>query len=202
MPPTGALFSPAFIELAEAAGFTEAFLPSVEPAEIYADKAGAEILKQMYVFPDRKGRLLCLRPEGTATCQLLAREEFKRQRDVRLWYEARCFRYERPQTGRYREFSQFGIEILNPRRDCREELIALAEQMVRRFDPEAQTVKAVKRGLAYYSEDGFEILCPRLGAQKQVAGGGRYDEGIGFAIGLDRMVIAAQRAGTILTATS
>jgi histidyl-tRNA synthetase len=48
----------------------------------------------------------------------------------------------------------------------------------------------VKRGLAYYVEGGFEALCPRLGAQKQIAGGGRYAEGVGWAIGLDRLLLA------------
>jgi histidyl-tRNA synthetase len=141
-------------------------LPSLEPAAIYIDKAGAEVLRQMYVFPDRKGRELCLRPEGTATCQLLARGPLARQRDVRLWYETKCWRYEQPQAGRYREFTQFGIEILNPRRDYREDLVELGARSVRRFDPEAIVRAKVKRGLAYYTEDGFEVLSPRLGAQQ------------------------------------
>jgi histidyl-tRNA synthetase len=47
----------------------------------------------------------------------------------------------------------------------------------------------VKRGLAYYTEEGFEISCPALGSQKQVLGGGRYAEGIGFAIGIDRLML-------------
>lgn len=59
-----------FIEEAEQAGFDEIVLPCVEPSQIYADKAGSEILSQMYTFPDRAQRELCLRPEGTATCQL------------------------------------------------------------------------------------------------------------------------------------
>lgn len=49
---------------------------------------------------------------------------------------------------------------------------------------------AVRRGLAYYTEDGFEVRCDQLGAQKQVAGGGRYAEGIGWAIGLERLILA------------
>ena len=48
----------------------------------------------------------------------------------------------------------------------------------------------MRRGLAYYTEDGFEAGCSRLGAQKQIAGGGRYAEGIGWAIGLDRLALA------------
>jgi histidyl-tRNA synthetase len=167
-------------------------LPSLEPAAIYVDKAGAEVRAQMYVFSDRKGRELCLRPEATATCQLLAKGPLARQRDVRLWYETKCWRYEQPQAGRYREFTQFGVEILNPRRDFRADLLELGQRLVRCFVPEAVVSAQVKRGLAYYNEDGFEVLSPRLGAQQQVLGGGRYPEGIGFAIGVDRLVLAAR----------
>src|ERR1041385_5388854 len=92
------------IRVAEANGFEEIVLPAIEPAEVYAEKAGAEILDQMYVFPDKKGRRLCLRPEGTATCQLIARDKLKFDKNVCLWYVTSCWRYERPQEGRYREF--------------------------------------------------------------------------------------------------
>lgn len=122
--------------------------------------------------------------------QELARSWNGRRKDVRVFYETRCWRYESPQAGRYREFSQFGMEILNPRQDYRQELMDLAATMVGRY-AEGQLLPGVKRGLAYYTEDGFEVICPHLGAQKQVVGGGRYEEGIGFAIGLDRLVLAS-----------
>jgi histidyl-tRNA synthetase len=185
--------SAAFINLAEESGFSEVVLPSIEPSDIYADKAGPEVLGQMYVFPDRKGRSLCLRPEGTATCQLLAQGPLRFQKDVRLWYEARCWRYERPQAGRYREFTQFGVEALNPSRDYRDEMMELGRRMIGRFARELDASPSVARGLAYYVGDGFEISCPILGAQKQVLGGGRYAEGIGFAIGVDRLMLAMER---------
>ena len=145
----------------------------------------------MYVFADRAGRELCLRPEGTATLQALARSWNGKRKDVRFYYETRCWRYETPQAGRYREFTQFGVEVLNPRGDVRDELLQLAEGMVARFAGDYEVRPSVKRGLAYYTEDGFEVLCPQLGAQKQVLGGGRYAEGIGFAIGVDRLCLAS-----------
>lgn len=181
--------STVFIDLAEASGFSEVVLPSIEPAEVYEQKAGPEILNQMYVFPDRKERSLCLRPEGTATCQLLAQGPWKQKKDVRIWYETRCWRYERPQAGRYREFTQFGIEVLNPTTDVRVELIELAKKMVANVTTKFEVADKIQRGLAYYIEDGFEISCPDLGAQKQVLGGGRYKEGIGFAAGVDRLML-------------
>ena len=179
------------IDLATKAKFDEIILPCIEPEAVYTDKAGPEILKQMYVFPDKKNRELCLRPEGTATIQLLANKFWKVQKDVKLFYFERCWRYERPQAGRYREFFQFGVEWINPRdvKQAKGELIALAEAMISTRTTEYTVTDSIQRGLAYYVEDGFEISIPALGAQKQVLGGGRYAEGIGFAIGFDRLML-------------
>jgi len=178
------------IVLAESANFNEIVLPSVEPASVYIDKAGEEILNQMYVFPDKKNRSLSLRPEATATVQLIADKHFSRRKDVKLWYFERCWRYEKPQEGRYREFFQFGLEILNPVSDtARDELIALAEQMVALKTDDFVVARSVKRGLDYYTADGFEIVVSALGAQKQVVGGGAYKQGIGFAVGFDRLML-------------
>jgi histidyl-tRNA synthetase len=175
-------------------------LPCLEPAAIYSSRAGEEILAQMYAFEIR-GRQLCLRPEATATCQLLAAGPLRNRGETRVWYEARCWRYETPQQGRYREFTQFGVEILNPRTQnldrYRRELIELAERMITEFEPDYRLAPQVKRGLAYYTQDGFEITSSRLGAQQQLLGGGGYERGIGFAIGVDRLGLAAQMANTI-----
>ncbi len=173
-------------------GYGELVLPAMEQSRLYTDKAGPEILGQMYVFPDRGGRELCLRPEGTATVQAIARKHYRTQKDVLFWYECRCYRYERPQAGRYREFSQLGVEWINPSRDPQPELIALAEQLLQLvITPERYVINPLAaRGLAYYIDgQGFEVACPELGAQQQVVGGGSYAEGCGFAIGLDRLML-------------
>lgn len=179
------------IELAENAGFSEVIIPSIEPSQVYIDKAGAEILNQMYIFDDKKGRKLCLRPEVTATIQLLADKHYRRNKNVKIWYFERCWRYERPQEGRYREFFQFGVEVINPSStDVKKELIELAESMISLQTKDYEVFDSVKRGLSYYIEDGFEITVPSLGAQKQVLGGGAYAQGIGFAIGFDRLMLS------------
>lgn len=178
------------IAMADAAGFEEIQLPSLEPSSIYVDKAGPEVLSQMYVFPDRKGRSLCLRPEATATVQRIADQHFKRRRNVKLWYFERCWRYEQPQEGRYREFLQLGLEVLNPSSpSVRDELLELARSMVSVRTTAFDVADSVKRGLDYYTEPGFEISVPSLGAQKQVVGGGAYRGGIGFALGFDRLML-------------
>ena len=179
------------IILAEEKGFGEIILPSVEPQSIYTEKAGEEILGQMYTFRDKGERELCLRPEGTATVQLIANKYWNSQKDVKLWYFERCWRYERPQMGRYREFFQFGVEWINPRNveDAKRELIELSKKMIEIVTNEYEVNESVKRGLSYYITEGFEISIPSLGAQKQVVGAGQYKEGIGFAVGFDRLMI-------------
>lgn len=179
------------IVLAEGSGFEEIILPSIEPQAIYTEKAGEEILGQMYTFSDKGERELCLRPEGTATIQLIANKYWNTQKDIKLWYFERCWRYERPQMGRYREFFQFGIEWINPRNieNAREELIQLSKKMVEIVTDEYEINESVKRGLSYYVNEGFEISIPSLGAQKQVVGAGQYKEGIGFAVGFDRLML-------------
>ncbi|MFZ6731498.1 ATP phosphoribosyltransferase regulatory subunit [Undibacterium sp. Ji42W] len=180
----------ALIGIVEANGFNEIMLPSLEPANIYVNKAGPEVLSQMYVFSDKKGRQLCLRPEATATVQLLADKHFKQKKNLKLWYFERCWRYEKPQEGRYREFFQFGVEIIHPDNPaCRAELLAMAEQMVALKTGAYEVASSVKRGLDYYTEAGFEISVPALGAQKQVVGGGSYQQGMGFGLGFDRLML-------------
>lgn len=179
------------IGASELQGFREIILPCIEPQSIYTNKAGQEVLDQMYVFKDKGSRDICLRPEGTATVQLIANKHWKDQKNVKLWYFERCWRYERPQAGRYREFFQFGVEWINPSDItlAKIELIALAEEMIGMVTNEYEVNASVKRGLSYYTTEGFEISIPSLGAQKQVAGGGQYKEGIGFAIGFDRLML-------------
>jgi len=180
-----------FSMLAEQMGYEEVFLPTIELADVYVNKAGKEILGQMFEWEDKGRRQVCLRPEGTATCQLLAKSLFKFNKDVKLFYTVQCFRYEQPQAGRYREFTQFGVEWLNPSdiEAARDELLWMAEECIKCLTDNYELNSSVKRGLAYYVEDGFEISCPELGAQKQVLGGGRYDEGIGYAFGVDRLLL-------------
>lgn len=176
------------ITLAEISGFEEILLPSIEPADIYVKKAGKKILNQMYVFQDKKGRQLCLRPEATATIQLVVNH--LQGKEKRLWYFEKCWRYERPQAGRYREFYQFGVEIVNPKdKNAKELLIDMATGMVGLKTNKFNVDVSVRRGLDYYVEDGFEINCPQLGAQQQVCGGGAYEVGIGFALGFDRLML-------------
>jgi histidyl-tRNA synthetase len=95
-------------------GYQEYEGPYLESIELYAAKSGDELVNQQsYVFPDRDGNLITLRPELTPT---LARMVAKRQRQLvyplRWWSFGPCWRYERPQKGRSREFFQWNVDLL------------------------------------------------------------------------------------------
>jgi histidyl-tRNA synthetase len=98
-------------------GYEEIRLPLLEPTELFVRSVGEDtdiVAKEMYTFPDRKGRSLTLRPEGTAGVARAYIENGLGQRPqpLRLSYLGPMFRYEKMQRGRYRQFSQIGIEIL------------------------------------------------------------------------------------------
>ena len=148
----------------------------------------------MWTFKDKGGRECCLIPEVTGVIQELANQlswEKSMKKPIRLFYVNRCYRYEKPQAGRYREFTQFGIECLfgDPAED-KVEVTSILLKCMEQFSISYEYDDNVKRGLGYYIQEGFEIKCSVLGAQKQVAGGGRYKEGIGWAIGVDRLLLA------------
>jgi len=101
----------------EGFGYSEIRLPLLEPTELFVRTVGEGtdiVSKEMYTFADRKGRSLTLRPEGTASVARAFIENGLGQRPqpLRLSYFGPMFRYERMQRGRYRQFSQIGIEVL------------------------------------------------------------------------------------------
>ncbi|MEM1613039.1 MAG: histidine--tRNA ligase [Desulfurococcaceae archaeon] len=102
-----------FKNAAKKYGFEPIITPTVEHFALFEAKSGEEIKKSMYVFEDKAGRLLALRPEVTAS---VVRAYLKlmraRPKPIRLYYVAQCFRYEEPQYARYREFWQGGLEVI------------------------------------------------------------------------------------------
>ena len=98
-------------------GYGEIRTPIFESTELFARSVGETtdiVHKEMYTFPDRKGRSLTLRPENTAGVVRALVEKGIQEipKPIRLWYAGSQFRYEQPQAGRYREFRQIGVELL------------------------------------------------------------------------------------------
>ena len=167
--------------------FQEISIPIIQQQEYFVGKVGKENNNLMFNFKDRGDRDLCLAPEYTAIIQQLSNTTFKNQKDIKLFYVQECFRGEKPQAGRYRQFTQLGVEVLNPSKKY--DLASLASELIFPITREFLVNEQVTRGLDYYKEGkGFEISCDSLGSSKQVCGGGEYDGGIGFAIGIDRLL--------------
>jgi histidyl-tRNA synthetase len=285
-------------ELLERAGYGRIDTPAFEETELFARGVGGStdiVRKEMFTFEDQGGRSLTLRPEATAAiCRAYLSGGMQTlAQPVKLWWAGPLFRHERPQAGRFRQFSQVdaeaigsdsplvdaeliilldeflrglgvpGLELrigslgsLEARAAYREELRAylhgreselsedvrerIDENPLRAFDSKDEGTAAVMagaptmldrlagedaehfgavrasleragvdyvvdaglvRGLDYYTRTVFEFHCDRLGAQSQVAGGGRYDglvellggpatPACGWAVGIERILIA------------
>jgi len=282
-------------------GFGEVLTPTFEHSELFTARSGQSVIDEMYVFRDKGDREMALRPEITASViRFYVNELSTLPKPLKLFYVGNCFRYENPQSGRYREFFQLGAELIgaeNPETDA--EVIALAisclraaglenfvvrvghigilkslvqseikdqavaSEVLRMIDKEdfdalgdmfdakalprklfdkiasmaemkggievldnadnseakehikeiflvlklygiddCQVDMGIVRGLDYYTGMVFEVDAPKLGAEKQVLGGGSYTLSelfggepvfsTGFAIGIDRVMLALE----------
>jgi|ERR1035437_3993946 histidyl-tRNA synthetase len=178
------------IDIMESYGYKEIMIPIIQKQETFLSKVGDENQKMMYTFKDRGDRDLCLSPEYTAVVQKMTKEVFKFNKDVKMFYIGECFRGENTQAGRYRQFTQFGVEVLNPSKDYSDEMVEIAKKLIEIVTTNYEVNTDVTRGLDYYKDGkGFEIACPELGSSKQVCGGGSYEGGVGFAVGIDRILL-------------
>ncbi|SMP18751.1 histidyl-tRNA synthetase [Desulfurobacterium pacificum] len=128
-----------FKETVKTAGFKEVILPIFEEAKLFSRSVGETtdiVQKEMYIFEDKGGRTIALRPEGTASAArayiqhgIYAKEPF-----TKWFYVGPMFRFERPQAGRKRQFFQAGCEVFglsNPGADA--ELIQTAQEILNKL---------------------------------------------------------------------
>ena len=112
--------------------------PVFEHTEVFARGVGDTtdiVNKEMYTFLDKGGRSVTLKPEGTSAVvrSLIENGLFNETLPLKLYYITPCFRYERPQAGRLREFHQFGVEIFGGEgADTDAEVILLAKTFLER----------------------------------------------------------------------
>lgn len=100
-------------EASRRAGFVEVDGPELEPLELYTEKSGPEIAEQLYWLQDKGGRKLALRPEFTPTlARMIASRQAALPEPIRWFNISRCFRYERAQKGRLREFFQWNVDLV------------------------------------------------------------------------------------------
>ncbi len=131
-------------QVSEKYGYEEYEAPFLEKLELYAAKSGDELVKeQSFVFPDRGGEMIALRPELTPSlARMVAARSRALPRPIRWWSFGPFWRYERPQRGRSREFFQWNIDLLgieSPETDA--ELATIAASFLDSVGLSAQQVQ-------------------------------------------------------------
>jgi histidyl-tRNA synthetase len=114
-------------------GYKEIQTPTFETLELFTAKSGEAIIDELYAFKDKGGRDLALRPELTAPVIRFYVDKLQMEsKPLKLFYFGNCFRYDRPQKGRYREFMQAGCELIGTDMpEALAELIGLAYIILR-----------------------------------------------------------------------
>jgi histidyl-tRNA synthetase len=125
------------------AGFVEVDGPELEPLELYTEKSGPEIAEQLYWLTDKSDRKLALRPEFTPTlARMIAARQASLPEPIRWFNVSRCFRYERAQKGRLREFFQWNVDLLGVEGEIADaECISIAVDLVRSLGLTPQDVQ-------------------------------------------------------------
>ncbi|MBO5358056.1 MAG: histidine--tRNA ligase [Clostridia bacterium] len=164
------------LETARMFGFEEIRVPVFEHTEVFKRSVGDTtdvVQKEMYTFDDKGGRSITLRPELTAGVVRAAIEKGLVQGalPLKVCYIGGCYRYEKPQAGRLREFHQFGVECFgaaSPNADA--EVIMLAKQVldsvgIEKISLEINSIgcpecrKSFQAALKQYFSDNIETLC-------------------------------------------
>ena len=121
--------------VAQSYGYSEIRTPVFEHTELFLRSVGDTtdvVQKEMYTFKDKGNRSITLRPEGTASVAraILEHGLYNKGLPIKTYYFYSCYRYEKPQAGRLREFNQFGVELFGaPLAIADAEIISLARSV-------------------------------------------------------------------------
>ncbi len=124
-------------------GYQEWEAPLIELLELYAAKSGDELVKeQSFVFADRGGDTITLRPELTPSlARMVAQKQRELPKPIRWWSFGPFWRYERPQKGRTREFFQWNIDLIGVNSAYADaELVAVAAEFLKSVGLSAQQI--------------------------------------------------------------
>jgi len=165
-----------FKDVVKTAGFKEVILPIFEEVKLFTRSVGETtdiVQKEMYVFQDKGGRTIALRPEGTASAVRAYVEHgvYAREPFTKWFYVGPMFRFERPQAGRKRQFFQAGCEVFglnSPGADA--ELIKVAHDVLKKLKVEAELqINSIgckkcrpnyRKALIEFLREKVESLCP------------------------------------------
>lgn len=161
------------IETAEKFGCKEIRIPIFEYTELFQRGVGDTtdvVQKEMYTFLDKGGRSITLRPEFTAGVarSILENGLLNEALPQKLCYAGPCYRYEKPQAGRYREFHQFGVEYFgtaDPLADA--ELIALGSNVFTTLGVTGLTVELNSIGCPTCRKEYHKALKEYFGSRRE-----------------------------------
>jgi len=147
-------------------GYQEYDGPCVEKIDLYAAKSGEELVKeQSFVFPDRGGELIALRPELTPTlARMIANKQNELIFPLRWWSFGPFWRYERPQRGRSREFFQWNVDLIgtsNVESDA--EVVAVAARFFERVGLKSDQIKILVNNRRLMDKSLDKIGIPESG---------------------------------------
>ena len=150
--------------ISKAYGYNEIRTPVFEHTELFERGVGDTtdiVQKEMYTFLDKGGRSITLKPEGTAGVAraYIEHKLYADPQPVKMFYLTPCYRYERPQAGRQREFHQFGIEVFGaPEASVDVEVIALAMTLFKELGIKELALKINSIGCPKCRPDYHEFL--------------------------------------------
>lgn len=128
-----------FAKLADRYGFRQIDTPVFEHTELFHRGVGDTtdiVQKEMYTFEDHGGRSITLRPEGTSPVvrSFVEHKAYADPQPTKMYYDIPCFRYEKPQAGRLRQFHQFGVEVFGSSDMLADaEVISLGNEFLRKM---------------------------------------------------------------------
>ena len=153
-------------------GFSEIRTPVLEKSSVFLRSLGETtdvVQKEMYLFEDRGGRSIAVRPEGTASVMRYIASKGQEAQDARLYYIGPMFRCERPQAGRKRQFHQLGAEAIGPANAAADaEMLAMQAHLLSGFGLKGFKININTRGMpedrAAVTEGLRNALQPHLAA--------------------------------------
>ncbi|MGL4571355.1 MAG: histidine--tRNA ligase [Clostridium sp.] len=166
-----------FREMSKNFGIREIRTPMFEHTELFLRGVGETtdiVSKEMYTFKDKGDRSITLKPEGTAPAvrAFIENRLFNEVQPTKLFYITPCFRYEKAQKGRYREFHQYGVEMFGSKEPSIDaEVMALAMSILKKIGLKGLSLNINNLGcpecrpkyneaLKKFLEENYEGLCP------------------------------------------
>lgn len=166
-----------FREISKNFGIREIRTPMFEHTELFLRGVGETtdiVQKEMYTFKDKGDRSITLKPEGTAPAvrAFIENRLFNEAQPTKLFYITPCFRYEKAQKGRYRQFHQYGIEMFGSEKPSIDaEVMALAMTILKKIGLKGLSLNINNLGcpkcrpkyneaLKKFLEENYEGLCP------------------------------------------